>query len=317
MQQASYHSCRKFWPLSLFPGFQICLALRHLNGLAGYELFNVVNVETYRIKPQHLIFWILPNHIRYAVKQLLVVDHKVWWIRSLKAWQLVTKAPATNLQRPRPLAAGQKKQNGESHCEGGGGASWMIHFPNFSCLGLFQKSFRKNCLILCPVSFFCEWRVVMDHTYETIFYSQYFYTTKTYIVFKKIEIFPQTKSPAVKNDGTINHPCENNPTFTFLWILRLFLFVCLFVCLFVFLSKTAVFFLRRWGDDVTFYDASIVSNVEVGLFEGRSSVTYTWKEVDPEFSTWKTQCANQFFKQQWLVFWGQNWWKFTAICFFR
>lgn len=40
----------------LFPGFQICLALRHLNGLAGYELFYVVNVETYRIKPQYLIF---------------------------------------------------------------------------------------------------------------------------------------------------------------------------------------------------------------------------------------------------------------------
>lgn len=139
MQQASYHSFRKFWPLSLFPGFQICLALCHLNGLAGYELFNVVNVETYRIKPQHLIFWILRNHIRFAVKQLLVVDQKVWWRRSLKAWQLVTKPPATNLQRPRPLAAGQKKQNGESHCEGGAGRHGWFTFQTF----LFWVCFRS------------------------------------------------------------------------------------------------------------------------------------------------------------------------------
>ena len=64
-----------------------------------------------------------------------------------------------------------------------------------------------------------------------------------------------------------------------------------------------MFFLRRWGDDVTFYDASIVSNVEVGLFEGRSSVTYTWKEVDPEFSTWNTQCA---------IFLSNNGWFFKG-----
>ena len=223
MQQASYHSFRQFWPLSLFPGFQICLALRHLNGLAGYELFN-------RIKPQHLIFWILPNHIRYAVKQVLVVDHKVWWIRSLKAWQLVTKAPATNLQRPRPLAAGQKKQNGESHCEGGGGASWMIHFPNFSCLGLFQKSFRKNRLILCPVSFFL-W---MKSGYGPYIWNYFLFTVFLYNQglhsFSKYRNLPSNQKsscqkwwnhqPSMRKQSNLHIPVD-------------FAFVCLFVCLFV------------------------------------------------------------------------------------
>lgn len=109
----------------------------------------------------------------------------------------------------------------------------------------------------------------------------------------------KSKIPAVKNDRTINTPCgkKNLPIPSGFCVCFCWFFPFGTTFFWVKQGPCFVFVSRRWGDDVTFYDASIVSNVEVGL-----------GIVDPmaggrpyDLFDLKNTCKNQFFKQLWLV----------------